>query len=495
MKRRAFVGSTLATISIPGLSESGVWQRVRQDPGDIEAVTGDGRKVTLRGMAVRELAQGLEGRLLHARSEGYETARHILNPAIDKRPALIAQPGDVDAVRRAVQFAREYGLLLAVKCGGHSFSGQSTCDGGLMIDLQRIRSVRVDPTARRAVVAGGNLLGAVDAATTPHGLVTPLGTVSHTGVGGLTTGGGFGRLARRYGLSVDNLVGVEVVTADGRLLRADANENADLFWGVRGGGGNFGIVTAFTFALHPMQRDVISGGLVYPYSKARDAWELYGEYTVRAPDDLFLGIVQTLPPGGGEGSVLLEVCYSGPERDASRAMAPLAKLGRPVADARKTMPYVTAQKADDNTDPRALSMYLKSGFTRNIDSRMAAEISRALEGRPDRLTMVFAAQCGGAIGRVAESATAFANRDAEQTILAAVGWSPKAPAAPHLAYAREYWKVVEPFTNGFYVNDLSGEERSAIEANYRGNFARLSRLKTKYDPTNLFRLNANILPG
>lgn len=494
MKRRAFVGSTLATIAIPGLSESGIWRLVRQDPGDIEGVTGDGRKVTLRGAAVRELSQGLGGRLLHARSEGYETARHILNPAIDKRPALIAQPADVDGVRRAVQFAREYNLLLAVKCGGHSFSGQSTCDGGLMIDLQRIRSVRVDPAARRLVVAGGNLLGSIDAAAAAHGLVTPLGTVSHTGVGGLTTGGGFGRLARRFGLAVDNVVGLEIVTADGRLLRADANENADLFWGVRGGGGNFGIVTSFTFALHPMQQNVIGGELVFPYAKARDAWEFYGEYTAATPDELYLGIKQVIPPGGGEGVVTIDVCYSGSERDADRVFAPLAKLGTPLADTRKTMAYVDVQKSGDVDDPRALSMYLKSGFTRQIDSRMATEISRALEGRPDRLTMVFASQCGGAITRVPEGATAFANRDAEQIVMCGAGWPPKVDAAPHLAFGRAYWKVVEPFTSGFYSNDFIDESSTEVDANYRGNLARLRAIKTKYDPTNLFRLNANILP-
>ena len=471
-----------------------VWSYLSQDPGDLEAVTGAGGKVTLRGKEIRDLGRNLGGRVLLASTDGYEIARQIRNPAIDKRPALIAQPASAEEVRRAVQFASEHQLLLAVKCGGHSFSGQSTCDGGMMIDLSRLRGVIVDPKARRAIVPGGSLLGEVDAATAPHGLVTSLGTVSHTGVGGLTTGGGFGRVARRFGLAIDNLVEVEVATADGRLLRASATEHPDLFWGVRGGGGNFGVVTSFTFALHPMARQVVAGEVVFPYEKARDAWELYGDWTAAAPDELHIGIAQAVPPGGGPGRVIIDVCYSGDPRGAERAFEPLRKLGTPIADGRRSQAYVDVQKSGDVSDPRALSMYLKSGFTTRIDARMAAEISRSLEGHPGRLTQVFAAQCGGAIGRTAPEATAFGHRDAQQTVLAGLGWPPAADPAPHLRYAREYWRIVEPFTRGVYTNDLSNESASAIDANYGVNLGRLKKVKRTYDPANLFRLNANVKP-
>src|SRR5690606_556180 len=233
--------------------------------------------VVLTDAALAGLRSQLRGRLLLANDDGYETARQILNPSFDRRPALIVQPTGVADIRTAVNFAQEHGgLLLAVKCGGHSFSGQSTNDRGMMIDLSLFRDVRVDPVARTAWVTGGSLLGAVDHETAPYELVTPLGTVSHTGVGGLVTGGGFGRVARRFGLAIDNLTGVHVVTADGRLLRANAQENADLFWGVRGGGGNFGIVTSFEFRLHPMNPMVMAGDLVFPIARARDALTMFG---------------------------------------------------------------------------------------------------------------------------------------------------------------------------------------------------------------------------
>jgi FAD/FMN-containing dehydrogenase len=218
------------------------------------------------------MAARLRGRVLLANDEGYDEARRILNPTFDKRPALIVQPTGTADVRTAVEFAREHSLLLAVKCGGHSLSGQSTCDRGMQIDLSAFRGVRVDPAARLAWVAGGTLLGQVDHETAAHELVTPLGTVSHTGVGGLTLGGGFGRVARRFGLAIDNLMGVEVVTADARILRANANENSDLYWGVRGGGGNFGIVTSFEFRLHPMQRQVVGGRIAFPLARRATSW-------------------------------------------------------------------------------------------------------------------------------------------------------------------------------------------------------------------------------
>ena len=268
MKRRTFLGTTLITAVAASLSArqsvAGYVQAGAAGQPDIDAVRGDGGAVTLSGKALRDLQDGLRGRMLVPTSDGYETARHVLNPSIDKRPALIVQPTGVEDVRRAVLFAREHALLTAVKCGGHSFSGMSTCDRGLMIDLSSMRAVRVDAKARRAWASGGTLLGLIDHETAPYGLVTTMGTVSHTGVGGLTTGGGFGRLARRFGLALDNVTAVEVVTADGTFVHASADENADLYWGVRGAGGNFGIVTGFEFQLHPMQREVVGGSLVFP---------------------------------------------------------------------------------------------------------------------------------------------------------------------------------------------------------------------------------------
>src|SRR5690606_20859361 len=271
MNRRRFVSGALAAAvaaSLPRAHGAILSPSMRVD-SDIDAVTGSGASVTLARAAVQELGESLRGNLLLPGHAAYEQARHVINGHIDKHPALIVQPQGPADVKSAVEFARAHDLLVAVKCGGHSPSGKSTCDGGMMVDLSLLRGVRVDPARRVAHVAGGSLLGDLDHNTMAFGLVTPAGTVSHTGVAGLTLGGGFGRVARRWGLSLDNVLGVDIVTADGRLLHADADENPDLYWGVRGGGGNFGIVTSFEFALHPMQREVLGGLIGFPLSEAK----------------------------------------------------------------------------------------------------------------------------------------------------------------------------------------------------------------------------------
>ena len=255
---------------------------------DINAVTGDGAEVTLQRAAVKELGDSLRGNLVLPGHDVYEEARRVLNPTINRYPALIVQPKGLADIKDAVDFARESNLLVAVKCGGHSFSGKSTCDGGMMIDLSMFRSVRVDPKRRIANVSGGSLLGDMDHDTMRFGLVTTAGTVSHTGIGGLTLGGGFGRVARRFGLALDNVLSLDVVTADGKVLRADPHENSELYWGLRGGGGNFGIVTNFDFQLHPMDREVIGGTVVFPMSEAKSVLNFYADYAANAPDDVAL---------------------------------------------------------------------------------------------------------------------------------------------------------------------------------------------------------------
>jgi FAD/FMN-containing dehydrogenase len=500
MRRRAFVQSAVAAAAVMAIPRrqafaTAIHIRPRRAP-DVEAVTGDGERVILTGAVIEDLKARLRGGLLLAGDAGYDQARMILNPSFDKRPALIVQPTGVADIRTAVDFARDNkGLLLAVKCGGHSASGQSTCDRGMMIDLSRFRDVRVDPQARRAWVTGGTLLGAVDHEAMSHGLVTPLGTVSHTGVGGLVTGGGFGRVARRFGLSVDNLESVHVVTADGQLRRANATENQDLFWGVRGGGGNFGIVTSFEFRLHPMQRRVVAGAFTFPIARARDALTMFGDYGRTAPVDLDMGLVIALPPGGRPGVVLVPVCYSGPENGAERAFAPIRKLGTPLAEDVKAMDYVTVQRSGDITDPRAEGSYLKSGFISAMPPGLVSAITERLEGHPARSTAVFFQLGGGAIARVPSDATAFAQRDVFANMLCGVGWKHGDDPAAHIQWIKQFWTGLEPFTHGFYVNDMEeGHSAAAIRENYRRNHDRLVAVKDKYDPRNLFRLNANVKP-
>ena len=282
MKRRDFLNSSLlaAAVSVPGIRAAYAVVGTSQ-VADVAAITGDGKQITLRGTDIRDLAAKMRGSLLLAGETGYDQARLILNPSFDKHPALIAQPTGAADVQAVVSFARANNLLVAVKCGGHSHSGQSTCERGLQIDMSHFRGVRVDAGARRVWVDGGTLLGQVDYECMAQGLVAPLGTVSHTGVGGLTLGGGFGRLARKFGMAIDNLESVDIVTADGQLRHASAKENPELFWGVRGGGGNFGVVTNFEFRLHPMQREVIAGTLTFPIARARDVLSMWR--TTRPP--------------------------------------------------------------------------------------------------------------------------------------------------------------------------------------------------------------------
>ncbi|MBC7893902.1 MAG: FAD-binding oxidoreductase [Cytophagaceae bacterium] len=502
MKRRVFIQSAVATaaaISVPRTPAFAIAPR-RVGPrilADLEAVTGDGARVTLTAAALEDLKGRLRGKLLLSGDEGYDRARQILNPSFDRRPALIVQPTGVADIRAAVNFARENkGLLLAVKCGGHSASGQSTCDRGMQIDLSHFRDVRVDPVARRAWVTGGSLLGQLDHEAMSMGLATPMGTVSHTGVGGLVTGGGFGRLARRFGLSVDNLLSADVVTADGAMRHASAKENPDLFWGVRGGGGNFGIVTNFEFQLHPMQRQVVAGELVFPIARARDVFQVFAEYGPAVPDDFALGLVLVKPPGAAPGLVMFEVCHSGPANTAERALAPLRKLGTPLADTIKSKDYVAVQRSGDVSDPRAEASYLKSGFIANMPGGLISAILDRFEGHPQRSTAVFFQQGGGAIAKVPSTATAFAQRDVQANMLCAVGWKFGQDGSAHTQWIKQYWTGIEKFTHGFYVNDLESEHSAAaIRDNYRRNHDRLVAVKTTYDPGNLFRMNANVKPA
>jgi hypothetical protein len=497
MKRRDFLHTSLLAAATTAACLRSAYAVVATDKtiADIAAVSGDGKPITLRGAEIRELARQMQGPVLIAGDEGYDDARRIRNPSFDRKPALIAQPRSVADVQAAVKFARAHGVLLAVKCGGHSSSGQSTCDRGMQIDLHDLRGVRVDAQQRRAWVQGGTLLGQVDGECQPHGLVTPLGTVSHTGVGGLTLGGGYGRLARRLGLAIDNLESVDIVGADGQLRHASAKENPDLFWAVRGGGGNFGIVTQFEFRLHRFDGKVIAGAFAFPYARARDALMMYADYVASAPDELYLDPSLVIPPGGAEGSMRLSVCYSGASEKLEDALAPIRKLGAPVREDLHPAEYIEVQRANDSGDNRSIGSYGKAGFVSNFTHDLAGAIVDNIVGDPNRTTVLFFQHCGGATSRVAESATAFAQRDSVANMMAVAAWRVGEEPRAHIEATRKYWAALETHTRGFYVNDLPREATGAeINSNYRGNYPRLVEIKKKYDPTNLFRMNANIKP-
>jgi len=498
MNRRLFLQSSVATgvaATLSSVQAYAAFQALTQVAGDVRAVTGGGNEVSLERAAVQELADSLRGNLLLPGNDVYESARRVLNPLIDRHPALIVQPTGVADIQNAVTFARERQLLLAVKCGGHSFGGKSTCDGGMQIDLSLFQHARVDPSSRTAYVAGGSLLAALDHEAMAHGLVTPAGTVSHTGVGGLSTAGGFGRVSRRFGLTLDNIKGVDIVTADGRLLRASAEENPDLYWGVRGGGGNFGIVTSFHYALHPMQRRVIGGEVVFPLDRARDLLDFYADFSVQAPDDLYIDFYVNATASGKGNGAGFHVCYSGREQDAEKVLAPIRKLGEPAFTSLGPIDYVAIQRSWDNSDPRNIGQYLKGGFVNEYPQSMLDSAIAGFEARPDRDTMLYFQQSGGAIGRVPADATAFPHRKAESNMMVLVGWPLDTDGSPHIDYLRDYWSAIEPRTDGYYTVDVSNQAQQHVSSNYQGNFPRLLEIKKKYDPENLFRLNANIAPG
>jgi len=499
MNRRKFIqGSTAAAVSSSLYSTQTIasaLQALLQVTSDVNAVTGDGGNALLEKAAIQELSDSLRGNLFLTGSDGYDKARRVLNKSIDKFPALIVQPTGVSDIQNAVTFARERNLLLAVKCGGHSFSGKSTCDGGMQIDLSNFRNVRVIPDEKSAHVAGGSLLGEIDHECMAHGLVTTAGTVSHTGVGGLTLGGGFGRVARRFGLALDNVKSVDIVTADGQLRHASANENPDLYWGVRGGGGNFGIVTSFEFGLHEMQREVIGGNVIFPLSDAREVLRFYADYCEDAPDDLYLDFVMFSPPGGADPVAIIHACYSGPSENADSVLAPLNSFGKPLVNEMKAVDYVEFQRSGDDSDPRTGGQYLKSGFNEGISERLIDALAEGFEPHADRTTVVFFQHSGGAISRVPSDETAFAHRWATHSVFTTVAWEPTVDREPHVRYVRNYWNEVEPSTRGFYMNEVADESQGIVNSNYEGNFEKLLRVKQEYDPGNLFRLNANIRLG
>lgn len=497
MNRRHFIRSSVAAAVAAALPPSQVWASLRhtptQVPSDIDAITGDGAQVTLKQAAVQELSDSLRGKLLLRGNAAYDEARMLLNPDFDKYPALVVQPTGSADISSAVTFARENDLLVAVKCGGHSASGTSTCDGGMQIDLSTYRYVHVDPKARTARVAGGSLLGELDHEAMAHGLVTTAGTVSHTGVGGLTLGGGFGRLARRFGLSLDNVLELDVVTPDGQLRRAAPDENPDLYWALRGGGGNFGVVTSFLFQLHPMQRKVTNAFFTFPLAEARQVMNFFAEYADGAPDEMHVG--------GGIGGALdkdagvtIGIVWSGDASKVDGLVAPIMKAGTVQNMSIQETDYVALQRSGDYDDPRAFSGYMKTGFIGKMTPKLVDDIVDNFEHRPDRATRVVFQQSGGAIGRVAPDATSFAHRESKHNMLSFVSWKFGEDGSDHVKYIKSHWANLEPHTRGFYTNDLFSESAELINSNYRGNYPRLLKVKQQYDPTNLFRLNANIRP-
>jgi FAD/FMN-containing dehydrogenase len=494
MKRRSFLGAGLAAFTATALP---LRRLSAATTSDLAAVGLDGKPLTVRSTDIDELRLQLRGELLGAGQAGYDQARRLWNPSFDHHPALIARCVGAADVKHAVNFAAAHGLLTAVRGGGHSFSGQSGCDGGLMIDLSPMRAVEIDPLARQARVGGGALLGHLDREAQAFGLATPAGVVSDTGVAGLTLGGGIGRIGRKFGLTCDNLIGADVITADGGWYRVSAQENPDLLWGLKGGAGNFGVVTEFRFALHEVG-PLYGGALSFPLDAGvRSLLKSYADFTASAPDELYVGL-DGYADEDGQRLIGLDVTYDGPAKDAERVIAPLRKLGKPHEDSLAVSSYVTLQGADEIAGSALHNWYLKGGMVHTMTPEFIDAVADCFERAQFAGFDLGFQPVGGAIGRVRPHATAFWNRTASYSMHVAALWKTDAghDTAEHCKqWVRDSFKKVEPLTQGRYVNLTDLGDHNALSAAYGDNYPRLVALKKRYDPNNLFRLNANIKPA
>jgi FAD/FMN-containing dehydrogenase len=502
MNRRGFVHSTLAATTAALLPLRSLWAGDAVPgslPATLAAIGGSGRPVSLTGSDLKDLRSSLRGRLLLPHDAGYDQARRYWDAAFDPHPGLIVQPANAQDVIRAVQFARAHDLLTAVRGGGHCQVAQiAACDGALMIDLSLMRTVQVDAQRQRVKADGGVLLGEIDRATQAIGLATTLGTATDTGIAGLTLGGGLGRLMRTFGLACDNLVSVDIVTAEGRLWHASERENPDLFWAVRGGGGNFGVLTAFEYQLHPFAHQVLAAHRLYPYDRAHTVLQAVTQLAAQIPDELTLGVELSSDERGR--FVHWSAFYSGDPREGEHLLEPLKKLGAPLQESLSAESYLAAQGAGGNGPiavPKGPAGFEKSGYVHGAPSdALFDELVRRFQSVPAALhCSASLGQMGGAVARVKPEATAYWNRTASFTIIAGDTWSGRLqPEADRNAF-REVWHGVEPFTKGYYINGDSEVQDQRLRITYGENYPRLVKLKTQYDPTNLFKLNANIRPA
>lgn len=444
--------------------------------------------------AIQEFATGQRGEVLRPGENGYDDARQVWNGMIDRSPALIARCAGVGDVIAAVNLARKHNLLVAVRGGGHNVTGNAVCEGGLMIDLSSMRGIRIDPAGRTARVEGGATWGDVDYEAQTFGLATTGGVISTTGVGGLTQGGGIGWLIRKHGLACDNLLSVDVVTADGRLLTASAEENADLFWGVRGGGGNFGVVTSLEFRLHPVGPTVLGGMVAHPAHRGEEVLRFYRDFTQRAPEELSLQFGFLTQPDG-EQAVAMFGCYVGSVADGEEVLGPVRTFGPPVADLFQPMPYRAVQSMLDPFFPKGIRSYWKGSFLREMPDEAIDRIIAQARSVTSPQSVVAVEHSGGALGRVGEDETAFPHRRAPYNLIIMAMWPDQAEDERNIRWAREYADAVAPYsTGGVYVNYLSVEGEERVRAAYGANYGRLVALKNKYDPSNMFHLNQNIKP-
>ena len=455
--------------------------------------------------ALQSLRQNVEGAVLARGDAGYDEARQIWNRRFDRRPGAIVRCADAADVKKAVDIARERNLLVAVRSGGHDYAGNSMCDDGVVIDLSGMNTVTVDAHARTVRVGPGACWADVDQAAQAQGLVTVGGTVSTVGVAGFTLGGGSGHLSRKYGLALDNLLSADVVTAAGEVLRASERENSDLFWGLRGGGGNFGIVTSLELRLHELTKDVLAGQIIYPFEAAADVLRFYRSFMDGAPDDVqcyaFFLRIPPIPafPESVHGKVVVDlvVTHAGEsEAEAEQDLAPLRGFGAPILDTVALVPYATLQQAFDAGMGGGSRWYSKAHYLRDLADDAIVTILTHVAALPGEFTTAYLGGEDGAMARVDPHATAFPHRDAPFSLHIFPGWSNAADDDGMIDWARKFHGAMNRYaTGGVYANLLGGDEPDGPRSAYGANYKRLSELKAKYDPGNLFRMNHNVEPS
>jgi FAD/FMN-containing dehydrogenase len=460
---------------------------------DVQVATLDGQDSMLSGSTVEEFKQRLRGQLIAPDNDSYDEARQIWNANIDRRPGLICRPAGVADVIHAVTFARDHHLLVSVRGGAHSFAGTCVCNGGLVIDLSLMNGIRVDPVRRTVRAEGGVKWGEFDRETQAFGLATTGGTVSDTGIAGLTLGGGLGWLGYKYGLVCDNLLSIDIVTADGQLRIASDTEHPDLFWGVRGGGGNFGVVTSFEYRLYPVG-PVLAGAAYHPFAKAKAALQFYRDFASATHAELTTYAAPLTSPDGAK-MVAIAVCYDGPLEEGERLIAPVRRFGPPLEDQIRPMAYTETQSLFDPAFPPRNQYYEKAHYLREISDDAIDIVVDHFAKVPSPLSVLFFQQSGGAMRR---GHTAYAHRDALCNLILIAEWLDLRESERHVHWTRELWQALQPYgTGGVYVNNIGREEDDGadqVRAAYGANYQRLAELKQKYDPTNLFRHNQNIKP-
>ena len=460
-------------------------------------VSVNGGEVQVEEQAVGDLKANMRGQLLRPGDDGYDDARKLWNGMIDRKPALIARCAGTADVVSAVRFARQHNLLISVRGGGHNPAGYALCEGGLMIDLSPMKGVRVDPVNRTATAQGGVLWKEFDQETQAFGLATTGGTVSDTGIAGLTLGGGLGWLMSKHGLTCDNLVSADLVTAEGEVIVADATHNQDLLWGLRGGGGNFGVVTSFQYRLYPVGPTVLGGMVIHPLSQAKEVLTFYWAYAANSTDDMSAFAFMFTSPEG-DPSIGLVLGYIGDDlTEGERLLEPARSFGSPVADLVGPIPYRQLNTLLDESVPYGMPRYWKSSFIKEINDDVIDVLFAAAERMPTPLCAIGMFHLHGAATRISPEATAFGAREPQWDFDAIAQWTDPADADQCITWSRETWAAMEPFSAGnVYINHLAADEGvGRIRASYGNNYERLVALKHQYDPTNLFRHNQNIQPA